>query len=152
MQSVISFPHPTFWGKTKASAMRSTLFLSAIVGTTAFSSTHPAFARTNTDLAAEVSRDSFFKQVAGTAAAFAATSLPAFADEVVSLPSGVTYTILKSGDGPEPSVGELAGIKFKAYVKQSGQQIDDIFDMPEPYYTRVGSGGLIKVCPEGIFT
>ena len=79
-------------------------------------------------------------------AAFAATSIPAFADEVVSLPSGVSYTIVKSGDGPSPSIGELAGIRFKANVKQSGQQIDDIFETPEPYYTRVGSGGLIKVC------
>ena len=28
---------------------------------------------------------------------------------------------------------------------QTGNVIDDIFDKPEPYYTRVGSGGLIKV-------
>lgn len=41
-------------------------------------------------------------------------------------------------------MGELAGIRFKAVVKENGNKIDDIFETPEPYYTRVGSGGLIK--------
>jgi peptidylprolyl isomerase len=49
---------------------------------------------------------------------------------------------VKSGDGPKPEVGELAAIRFAAY---SGEiKIDDIFDTPEPYYTRLGSGGLLK--------
>jgi len=68
------------------------------------------------------------------------------ADEgsTVKLPSGTVYEILKSGDGPSPTVGELAAIRFRAEVKQTGNKIDDIFDTPEPYYTRVGSGGLLK--------
>jgi peptidylprolyl isomerase len=71
--------------------------------------------------------------------------MAAFAgEEEIKLPSGTTYVIMKKGDGPEPKVGELAGIRFRALVLQSGQKIDDIFDSPEPYYTRVGSGGLLK--------
>jgi len=114
-------------------------------------SASPAF-RTQTALSANLSRTNFLKQVAGASAAAAITGtgfinpMAAFAgEEEIKLPSGTTYVIMKKGDGPEPKVGELAGIRFRALVLQSGQKIDDIFDSPEPYYTRVGSGGLLKV-------
>ena len=65
----------------------------------------------------------------------------AWADD--TLPSGVSYTVIKKGDGPAPAIGELAAIRFKAF--NGDIKIDDIFDTPEPLYTRVGSGGMIKV-------
>jgi len=81
------------------------------------------------------------------AAVFSAVSgmaiLPANAGETVTTSSGVSYEILKSGNGPKPDRGELAAIRFAAYAGKN--KIDDIFDTPEPYYTRVGSGSLIKV-------
>ena len=111
--------------------------------------------RSTTSLSAtinnEQSRAGFLQTLTGTAAAaaFSALSSPqiAFAEEgsSVKLPSGTSYDVIKSGDGPQPTVGELAAIRFKAEVKQTGNKIDDIFDTPEPYYTRVGSGGLLKV-------
>lgn len=110
-------------------------------------STPTTFARSSTQLSAEVSRDGFLKQMAGTAAAGTFSTLipsAAFAEDVVQLPSGTSYVVTKSGDGPQPKVGEMAAIRFKASVVQTGNKIDDIFDTPEPYYTRVGSGGLLK--------
>ena len=68
------------------------------------------------------------------------SALPAFADE--TLPNGVTYKIQKSGTGPKPEIGELVAIRFAAYNGEI--KIDDIFETPEPYYTRMGSGGLLK--------
>jgi FKBP-type peptidyl-prolyl cis-trans isomerase len=68
--------------------------------------------------------------------------LPAFAATVESLPTGVSYEVVKSGDGPKPEVGELVAIRFAAYF--GDRKIDDIFETPEPYYTRLGSGGLLK--------
>jgi len=69
----------------------------------------------------------------------------AFAEsETKTLPSGVSYVITKAGDGPAPSVGEMAAIRFRANVDGQSNYIDDIFGTPEPYYTRVGSGGLLK--------
>jgi peptidylprolyl isomerase len=62
------------------------------------------------------------------------------ADE--TLPNGVTYSIKKSGTGPKANVGELMAIRFAAY--NGDIKIDDIFETPEPYYTRMGSGGLLK--------
>ena len=59
-----------------------------------------------------------------------------------TLPNGVTYRNVKSGTGAKPTTGELAAIRFAAYCNDF--KIDDIFDMPEPYYTRIGSGGLIQ--------
>lgn len=86
-------------------------------------------------------------QVAGVAGAAVVSGLvnplSAFAEEEIKLPSGTSYVIVKKGDGPSPKVGELAGIRFRADVL-NGNKVDDIFDSPEPYYTRVGSGGLLK--------
>ena len=59
------------------------------------------------------------------------------------LPSGVVYEVVKTGKGGvKPDVGELIAIRFAAFV--GDRKIDDIFDTPEPYYTRLGSGGLLK--------
>ena len=59
------------------------------------------------------------------------------------LPSGVVYEVVKTGKGGvKPEVGELIAIRFAAFV--GDRKIDDIFDTPEPYYTRLGSGGLLK--------
>lgn len=84
-----------------------------------------------------------FLQAAIFSSAAGLAILPANAGEVVTLSSGVSYEILKSGDGPKPDRGELAAIRFAAYAGKN--KIDDIFDTPEPYYTRIGSGSLLKV-------
>jgi FKBP-type peptidyl-prolyl cis-trans isomerase len=66
---------------------------------------------------------------------------PAVAAESVTLPNGVVYTVVKQGTGPKPDRGELVAIRFAAYAGDT--QIDNIFDTPEPYYTRLGSGALL---------
>ena len=58
-----------------------------------------------------------------------------------TLDNGIVVTVLKQGTGPKPDRGELVAIRFAAY--NGDLQIDNIFDTPEPYYTRMGSGGLI---------
>ena len=52
---------------------------------------------------------------------------------VTTLPTGVTYEVIKAGKGPKPEMGELAAIRFAAFY--GDRKIDDIFDTPEPYYT-----------------
>jgi len=85
------------------------------------------------------SRKSFLSGVGGVVIGNLVVSPPA---NGVDLPSGVTYDVVKSGDGPKPDVGELVAIRFAAYAGDT--KIDDIFDTPEPYYTRLGSGGLLQ--------
>ena len=68
--------------------------------------------------------------------------IAALADGTETLPNGVTYSVTRRGDGPKPDVGELVAIRFVAYA--GDLKIDDIYDSPEPYYTRIGSGALIK--------
>jgi hypothetical protein len=65
----------------------------------------------------------------------AATSLPAFAAAATTttLPTGVTYEVVKDGAGPQPDPGELVAIRFAAYY--GDRKIDDIYETPEPYYT-----------------
>lgn len=118
------------------------LLLSCVAPSAAFVAT-PGPAR-NTALAAQQSRTEFLRDVTATVGASVAASalggLPAYADE--TLPSGVAIKVEKSGNGPKPEIGEMAAIRFRAFAGEN--KIDDLFDNPEPYYTRVGSGGLIK--------
>jgi FKBP-type peptidyl-prolyl cis-trans isomerase len=87
------------------------------------------------------SRKSFIESATvATSSWLLSGALPAFAEE--TLPSGVKYEVVKAGNGPKPEIGELVAIRFKAFVGDN--KIDDIFDTPEPYYTRLGSGGLLK--------
>lgn len=129
--------------------MKSTcmIILSALASTNAFVA--PSQTRANTALSAEKSRTEFLRDIAAvgiTAATTAGVTLPAFADETTA--SGVVIKVTKSGNGPAPEIGELAAIRFAAFAGEN--KIDDIFDTPEPYYTRVGSGGLIKGVEEVI--
>lgn len=66
---------------------------------------------------------------------------PARAAEAITLPNGVVYTVVKQGTGPKPDRGELVALRFAAFAGDT--QIDNIFDTPEPYYTRLGSGALL---------
>lgn len=88
----------------------------------------------------------FVRTTAAAALAVAVSSsnpLAAFADDdEIKLKSGTVIKVVKKGTGPKPTVGTLAGIRFKANA--GSIPIDDIFGTQEPYYTRVGSGGLLK--------
>lgn len=126
--------------------MRSSTIITALVSLCTVQSTQAWTApkiSNSQPAAAEVSRKTMLQTlVKGGVATAAATFLveqPAYAEK---LPSGVSYEIVKGGNGVKPEVGELIAIRFAAFV--DGRKIDDIFDTPEPYYTRLGSGGLLK--------
>lgn len=94
---------------------------------------------------AQSSRSDFLRDIAAIGVTAASTagligSSPAYADEIT--PSGVAIKVTKAGNGPAPKIGELAAIRFASF--QGETKIDDVFVTTEPYYTRVGSGGLIK--------
>ena len=115
---------------------------------TAWVSSTPQTKQARTQLSAQ-SRSDFLQTVVKTSAGLALGGLVSFqtpsaarAASTETLANGVSYTVLKSGDGPKPEKGELVAIRFAAYNGEI--KIDDIFDTPEPYYTRLGSGGLIK--------
>jgi len=126
--------------------------VSAFVVTTPTSSSRPALtfsSRQTTELQASntpTSRREFLTSGlmnGGAVLATLLTGLPAFAaGDSFTTPNGVDVTKTKVGSGPAPDLGELAAIRFKANYGE--MKIDDIFDSPEPYYTRVGSGGMIK--------
>ena len=106
-----------------------------------------SYSSTSLYSSAQTSRTDFLRDIAAigfTAASTTATGLlglsPAYADEIT--PSGVAIKVTKAGNGPAPKIGELAAIRFASF--QGETKIDDIFVTAEPYYTRVGSGGLIK--------
>jgi FKBP-type peptidyl-prolyl cis-trans isomerase len=91
-------------------------------------------------------RESFLKSlltVAVSTSVIVAQPLVTYAkdESMITLPNGVVYTIVKQGTGPKPERGELVALRFAAYNGEI--QIDNIFDTPEPYYTRLGSGALI---------
>ena len=98
-----------------------------------------SFAHSLTTNNAQFSRQDMLKTMGGVAAGWMITTLPSGAE---STAAGVTYEVVKKGDGPKPEIGELIAIRFAAFA--GSNKIDDIFDTPEPYYTRLGSGGLLK--------
>ena len=124
--------------------MRSSTIFAALVSFCAVQSGQAWSTPKTGSASPQVSRKSMLQTlVQGGVATAAATFLveqPVWAVE--KLPSGVTYEVIKKGTGIKPDVGELVAIRFAAYA--DGRKIDDIFDSPEPYYTRVGSGGLLK--------
>lgn len=126
--------------------MKSTciLFLSLLGPATAFAPSAPITRTSPTSLSAQVTRSQVLNDVAAAFGVVAASALfnPLAASADETLPSGVVIKVVKAGDGPAPDIGELAAIRFASYAGEN--KIDDIFETPEPYYTRVGSGGLIK--------
>jgi hypothetical protein len=120
------------------------LLLSVFVPVAAFVTPAPRTTNPSTiSLAAQQTRTEFLRDAIGIATIASAVGIlpqSAFADETTA--SGVAIKVVKSGNGPKPTIGELASIRFAAYNGEI--KIDDIFETPEPYFTRVGSGGLIK--------
>jgi len=70
------------------------------------------------------------------------------AEQVQSFPNGVTYVVNQVGNGPAPELGDMVAIRFRAFCGET--KIDDIFETPEPYYTRIGSGALIQGVEEAL--
>ncbi len=122
------------------------ILLLTLVATTSIQAFSPIGASRRLSTSIDVVTRDDFLQTVGVIAASALFAPVAWADE--TLPSGVTYTIIKKGDGPQPVIGELAAIRFNAFNGET--KIDDIFDTPEPLYTRVGSGGMLKVSTHAI--
>lgn len=133
----------------KVSATLLVVLIATLAETQAWTIPTPSSTSASTHL---VSRTDVFKQALKKGGA-ALTIATLMTNTVTAAPSvanaettseGVTYEVIKKGDGPQPAIGELVAIRFAAYVAASGNKIDDIFDSPEPYYTRLGSGGLLK--------
>mmetsp|Transcript_24359 Transcript_24359/g.24620 ORF Transcript_24359/g.24620 Transcript_24359/m.24620 type:complete len:208 (+) Transcript_24359:71-694(+) len=69
----------------------------------------------------------------------------AYADETVTTApwdSGIKYSIIKSGTGDKPKVGDIVAIRFKGSYK--GNVFDDTFATFEPYLYRCGVGSIVK--------
>jgi hypothetical protein len=98
-----------------------------------------SYAQALTSTNAPVSRQDMMKTMGGVAAGWMLTSVSSGAE---TTPTGVKYEVIKAGTGPKPDIGQLIGIRFIAFA--GANKIDDIFDSPEPYYTRVGSGNMLK--------
>lgn len=80
---------------------------------------------------------------AGAAAISLSPNLVSNAAEATTTSSGLQYTVTKKGDGPAPSPGDLMAIRFRG--SYNGVVFDDIFNTPEPYFYRLGSGSILKV-------
>ena len=121
--------------------------LSLLYQTNAFV-TPTAFASRVNGSALQATRAEFLQST--FLATLATVALPnvSNAADVVNLPSGVSYSVTNAGSGPKPDIGELAAVRFQASF--GDVVIDNIFNTSEPYYTRVGSGGLLKGIEEVI--
>lgn len=85
------------------------------------------------------------RQFAAGFSALAAAPLVAVSPRAASAdnttPSGLSWTVIKSGQGATPVVGDLAVLRWQASYK--GNVFDDLFKTNDFYYHRVGSGNLV---------
>jgi peptidylprolyl isomerase len=100
-------------------------------------------------MAAPAAQSMSRRSVLSTAATFGFAGLVSNADEG-STPSGLKYTVVKSGKGGTPVTGDLIAIRFKCSLQKTGQVIDNILDNPEPYYYRTGSGQVLPAVEEAV--
>jgi len=76
---------------------------------------------------------------------------PPPAKTIRSMPSGLSYEVVKTGTGGgQPKIGDLIAVRFKCVVRSSGIVIDDILASSEPYYFRVGSGNVLPAVEEAV--
>jgi len=90
---------------------------------------------------ASATRRQFFAGVSALSAAPMLAAVPALAGAATTTPSGVSYTVVTSGKGSAPAIGELAVLRWQASCK--GVVFDDLFKTNDFYYHRVGSGNLV---------
>jgi peptidylprolyl isomerase len=95
--------------------------------------------------------------VAGTAAAFAATS-PLHAQtpgNVITMPDGLKIIDVKVGTGPSPKTGQTCVMHYTGWLYDNGtkgSKFDSSVDRNEPFEFPIGAGHVIKGWDEGVAT
>jgi len=86
---------------------------------------------------------------AATAAALASYKSNKLGDALKTTPSGLKYTILEEGTGPQAEVGKLVDVHYYG-MTTDGNMFDNSFKRGEPYPVPIGRGQVIKGWDEGI--
>ena len=87
---------------------------------------------------------------AGTAAS-GSPDAAAPAGETVTMPSGLTYVDVKSGEGASPQAGQTAVVHYTGWLVD-GTKFDSSRDRGQPFRFQLGRGQVIKGWDEGVAT
>lgn len=114
------------------------------LGSTAF---HGVVAARSAVSGPALSRRSFSQAISlAVSLSVAPLPLPARAE---TTQSGLAYKVIKAGKGPNPVVGELAVLRWKA--EANNVVFDDLYAKTDGYYYhRVGSGNLVPGVEEAV--
>lgn len=63
--------------------------------------------------------------------------------------SGLAYKVLRHGDGPKPSAGQLVKVHYTGYLAD-GKKFDSSLDRKQPFTFTLGKGQVIKGWDEGV--
>jgi len=63
--------------------------------------------------------------------------------------SGLGYTIIEQGDGPQPQPGDVVSVHYTGTLTD-GTKFDSSYDRDDPYEFTLGQGAVIKGWDEGI--
>lgn len=76
---------------------------------------------------------------------------PVTADAKVTTPSGLGYTDLKVGSGPQPTSGKQVKVHYTGWLVD-GTKFDSSVDRGEPFVFVIGAGQVIPGWDEGVMT
>jgi FKBP-type peptidyl-prolyl cis-trans isomerase len=70
-------------------------------------------------------------------------------DAEVTLPSGLKYTILETGEGPEAKAGQTVSVHYAGFLT-NGKKFDASYDRGQFFDFPLGAGRVIKGWDEGV--
>lgn len=70
----------------------------------------------------------------------------------IQMPSGLSYTDLKVGEGDMPQKGQTVIVLYKGWLWENGKVFDSALDRKSPVHFPIGVGKVIPGWDEGVMT
>lgn len=75
--------------------------------------------------------------------------------ERITMPSGLSYQVLKEGSGASPQIGRYVRVHYTGWLDNKGEpgtKFDSSVDRDQPFMFRIGVGEVIRGWDEGVLT
>jgi FKBP-type peptidyl-prolyl cis-trans isomerase len=70
--------------------------------------------------------------------------------QLVALPSGLKYLIMREGNGPVAKAGQLVTVNYTGWLQSTDTKFDSSIDRGKPFQFTLGAGQVIPGWDEGV--